>query len=285
MLIRAATVADLPAIAELQRRFDAAWFGVPEHDQNEVRESLECVDPLAEHSRLVVDGDRVLAAAWWWATDATLLVDPAVDPTPIYAELVPWFESQHGPGIEALSQDSRLVNALTARGWRHVASSFEMIRALGADWTLPQPVWPADIVVRHLRPVDSRAVHQLIYRDAGWAEVPGHPERGFDDWQQIFVTAETLPEQQVLAWRGDRLVGVAMGRIFSDGTGWVAQLAVAKDHRGQGLGRALLLEALHRRSEAGARALGLSVQAENRNALSLYLGVGLTLDREWQLYR
>lgn len=285
MPIRPATLADLPAIAELQRRYDTAWFGAPELDEAEVGESFRRVDPLAEHSRLVVDGARVIAAAWWWETSATLLVDPAVDPRPVYAEVLPWFEGQHGPAVEAVSTDRRLVEALTARGWRHVGSSFEMIRAVSPDWVLGVPLWPAGINVRDFGHDDAEAVHRLIYVDAAWAEVPGHPDRAFADWRDIFMTADTVPEQQVLAWRDDRLVGVGMGRTFADNTGWVSQLAVAKGERGQGLGRALLLESLRRRREAGARALGLSVQAENRSALSLYLGVGLGVDREWQSYR
>jgi hypothetical protein len=36
---------------------------------------------------------------------------------------------------------------------------------------------------------------------------------------------------------------------------------------------------------AGATKLGLSVQAGNRGALDLYLGAGLTIDREWLIYR
>ena len=87
-------------------------------------------------------------------------------------------------------------------------------------------------------------------------------------------------------WPGTarRLVGVALGHTFSDGAGWVAQLAVAEDHRGRGLGRALLLEALRRRVAAGATALGLSVSALNPDALRLYLDVGLVVDREWRTY-
>ena len=128
-------------------------------------------------------------------------------------------------------------------------------------------------------------MYQLIYVDAGWAEVPGHPHREFDDWRDLFITDTTVPDLQVLAWRGDRLVGVSTGRIFSDGTGWIAQLAVAKDERGNGLGRALLLDGLRRRRDAGATVLGLAVQAENRNALDLYLDAGLEIDREWMEYR
>ncbi|MDT7574370.1 MAG: hypothetical protein QOH17_703, partial [Pseudonocardiales bacterium] len=123
---------------------------------------------------------------------------------------------------------------------------------------------------------------RLIYVDAGWAEVPGHPARTYQEWREIFVTDKEDPAQQVLASRDGNLVGVAMGRLFSDGAGWVSQLAVAKPERGHGLGRALLLEALRRRMAAGATLLGLSVQGANRGALGLYLSVGLTVDREWQ---
>ena len=86
----------------------------------------------------------------------------------------------------------------------------------------------------------------------------------------------------MLAWRGDRLVGASLGRIFSDGAGWVSQLAVAQDERGRGIGKALLLETLRqRRGRAAPPSLGLGVMAHNRGALGLYLGVGLRIDREW----
>ncbi len=138
---------------------------------------------------------------------------------------------------------------------------FDLLRPVSNDWEIAEPVWPAGVETREFSPADAEAIHQLIYVDAGWAEVPGHPHREFADWQPIFITEHTRPEVQTLAWRGDRLVGVAMGRIFSDGTGWIAQLAVAKGERGRGLGRALLLDGLRRRRDAGAIMLGLSVQA------------------------
>ena len=80
-------------------------------------------------------------------------------------------------------------------------------------------------------------------------------------------------------------VGAAIGRTWSDGTGWVSQLAVAKGERGHGLGRALLLESLRRRVAGGAHSLGLSVEVVNRTALALYESVGLRIDREWMSYR
>jgi ribosomal protein S18 acetylase RimI-like enzyme len=165
-----------------------------------------------------------------------------------------------------------------------VRSAFDLIRPITPDWVLAEAVWPEGITVRDFGADDAAAVHRLIYVDAAWADVPGHHERPLDEWYGIFVTDRTVPEQQVLAWRGDRLVGIAMGRTFSDGTGWVSQLAVATDERGRGLDRALLLEALRRRHEGGATALGLRVSQANRHAIELYLGVGLAIDREWMEY-
>jgi ribosomal protein S18 acetylase RimI-like enzyme len=127
-------------------------------------------------------------------------------------------------------------------------------------------------------------VYRVIYQEAGWADVPGHGSRGLDEWRRLFV-AGVDPEQQVLAWQDGRLVGVALGKTFSDGTGWVAQVAVPRDQQGRGLGTALLGEAFGRRVSAGATRLGLGVSAANADALRLYESVGLQIDREWLLYR
>jgi ribosomal protein S18 acetylase RimI-like enzyme len=129
-----------------------------------------------------------------------------------------------------------------------------------------------------------RAWSKRTYLDASWAALPGHHLREFDEWQRIFLAGRADHEAPVLAWRGERLVGAAIGRIFSEGTGWVGQLAVAQDERGRGLGRALLLEAMRRYIAAGASSLGLGVMAENRKALRLYQDVGLEIEREWQFY-
>ena len=82
----------------------------------------------------------------------------------------------------------------------------------------------------------------------------------------------------------NRFVGVSLVRTFSDGLGWISQLAVAPSMRGRGLGRALVLESFRRLVAAGATSLGLGVMAANRGALGLYRSLGLSIDREWQLW-
>ena len=276
----AAAATDLAALTELYRRWDTARFGAPEHDADEVRETFGPEDGWDGRSRLLFDGERLVAAAWYWSGETTLLVDPEIDPAPSYAELIRWLAERHVP-LDALAADTALLDTLRAAGWVHERSSFELIRAVSAEWSPAEPSWPEGVTITDLAGADLAAVHRLIYVDAGWADVPGHPDRPFEQWREIFVTDKEAPEQQVLAWRGDRLVGASMGRIFSDGAGWVAQLAVARAERGRGLGRALLLESLRRRVAAGAVLLGLSVEAANRSAIGLYLDVGLTVDREW----
>lgn len=280
---RPATMDDLASIADLQQRFDLAWFGASEHSVEEVAEILGYADPLAEHSQVVLDGDRLIAIALRFGTDTVLTVDPQIDAAPVYQRLLPWFAERPGH-TEVLSRDEAAVAAIESAGWTHEKSAFDLIVNVTPELQLADPVWPDGVVVRDFDLAYVPAIHRLIYVDAGWADVPGHPERGLDEWKSIFITENTVPSQQVIAFRGERIVGVAMGRTWDDGTGWISQLATAKDERGRGLGRAMLLEALRRRVAAGASSLGLGVQAANRSALSLYLGVGLKIDREFRTY-
>lgn len=286
MQSRPATRADIPLACELTARSDTAWFGAPESDETEIGEHFDQVNSFDDDTRLFTDGDRVLAVALRNDIDAWFVTDPDPDATRLVADdLIDFYASFADTKMEVLDRDEVLRAALDAHGWTHRGSSFELMRAVREDWTLADPVWPDGVELRAFTVDDAAAMYHLIYVDAAWADVPGHPHRDFERWRSLFITDSTVPEQQVLAWRGDQLVGVSIGRIFSDGNGWIAQLAVARQERGHGLGRALLLESLRRRRAAGATSLGLAVQAENRKALDLYLDTGLQIDREWLEYR
>jgi ribosomal protein S18 acetylase RimI-like enzyme len=283
MELRTATREDLAEIAELQRRHDEHWFGASEHSVDEVAEFLSYAEPLSENSLLTLDASGLVAVALRFGTDTILAVDPETDAESVYRQLLPWFADRPGH-IELLSRDERAIAVVEQAGWTYYKSAYDLIVEVTPDLRLADPVWPAGVEVRDFDVADAAAIHRLIYVDAGWADVPGHPERDFEEWQRIFITDHTIPEQQVIAWRGDRIVGIAMGRTWDDGTGWVAQLATAKDERGRGLGRAMLLEALRRRVAGGATSLGLGVQATNKGALDLYLAAGLNIDREFRTY-
>lgn len=281
-----ANLDDVPAITGLQARSDTYWFGAAEQDEDEVRHGLALVEPLTERSRVARDANGAVVAAAWWMTvqDTALVVEPEHPRRQrLLDDAVSWFEASGARSVESLARDTELEQVLQARGWIYQHSSFELLRMVSQDWALAPPNWPQGVHITAMRPGDPPAVHDLIYRRARWADVPGHHERDLDQWQRIFVD-DHPPEQQVLAWDGDLLVGSAIGKAFSDGTGWVAQLAVAQDRQGCGLGRALLTQALLRRIESGAARLGLGVSADNPQALGLYQDVGLLVDREWRTY-
>lgn len=279
-MLREAASADLPALTELQRAYDTAWFGAPENDEDEVREGLD----MADVACLVMNGASCVGAGLRWRTGSSLVIHPDADSDAVQALLVPWLAEVDAPCTEVLDRETSLRAALTAAGWVYDHATFDLIRPVSPEWVLPEPKWPTGVEVRAFDNGHARALHDLIYDHAGWAEVRGHHAREFDEWHRLVIAGRTAEEAPVLAWRADQPVGTAVGRIFSDGTGWVGQLAVARSERGQGLGRALLLESFRRRIAAGAAQLGLSVVATNRAALRLYLGIGLTVEREWQTF-
>ncbi|MHB1652095.1 MAG: GNAT family N-acetyltransferase [Desulfitobacteriaceae bacterium] len=62
--------------------------------------------------------------------------------------------------------------------------------------------------------------------------------------------------------------------------GWVMDVAVTKEWRGQGLGRALLVAAENYCREAGIPYLGLAVSSHNLKALTLYESLGFAEERK-----
>jgi GNAT superfamily N-acetyltransferase len=280
MRLRPATAADLPALAAVQRSYDITWFGAPEHNEDEVCEWLELADAVS----VAESGDRAVAFGNKSRTGSALVLDPTADVAAATGLLVPWLAQVGAPDTEVLDRDDALRSALVAAGWRHQYSSFELLRRVTDQWTRAAPVWPDGVVTRPFEPGQDAQVHHLVYAEAGWADVAGHHMRDLAEWQQIFLAGRPPAERPLVAWRHGRPVGVALLRVFSDRTGWVAQLAVARGERGRGLGRALLLAAFERLVAAGATKVGLSVIATNRAALRLYLDVGLRNDREWQTF-
>lgn len=102
---------------------------------------------------------------------------------------------------------------------------------------------------------------------ADWsAEVVGRP--GFEPWNLRVVVA---PDGEVVG-------GVFV--VLSDGTGYVAKVAVRKDQRGRGLARALLADAFRVAREHGATRSELATDSRT-GALDLYLGLGMEIDDNW----
>jgi mycothiol synthase len=208
-----------------------------------------------------------------------LLVDPGDDPEPALEALVAWLGERGHHQVDSYGRDERRIAWLEANGFTHLRSFFDLRR--GIEPPLASAVWPSGAEIARYRPgEDDEAVHALIYVDAAWAEVPGHTQRSLEEWRSTL----TPDYRGWVARRDGRPIGCVAGRVFSDGRGWVEQLAVARSARGLGLGRALLLHSLAELRERGATTLALGVQGENGNALGLYRDVGFEVEREWRAY-
>jgi len=131
---RPAREADVPDLVRLQAAWDEHWFGAAEHDESEVRASLDL-----ERSRVVHRAGRVVAAAWWTSDGGSVLIDPAIEAGPAYDELLPWLARSGATTVEALDRDRELRAALRRHRWTHVRSQFELIRDASP---LPDPEWP-----------------------------------------------------------------------------------------------------------------------------------------------
>ena len=72
----------------------------------------------------------------------------------------------------------------------------------------------------------------------------------------------------------DPACGTIQGLVQSTTTGSIQNVAVVPDHRGEGLGRALLLKSLAGFRNFGLERVFLEVTADNHHAIELYRSVG-----------
>jgi mycothiol synthase len=279
-MLRPATEGDRDAVLALGVAEEAAWFGAAELSAEEVGEWIDEEGGVAP-GVVAVDGDgRIRAFASAARREAVLLADPAFT-DPLADALLPWLHAQREiVELMTFAGDGARVAAFERHGLRHRRSSFTLARPDSAG-PLPAAEFPAGIRVAPYRlGDDDEAVHRLVNVDAAWASVAGHSERDLDGWRTAMRPCRSL----FLACRDGRPVGWVAGRLLDNGRGYVSMLAVAKPERGRGLGRALLLHAFRDLQLAGARGLGLGVEADNEAALGLYRSVGLEVEREWRIY-
>ncbi len=275
-VLRPATPADRADLIALALAEDAAWSGATAVSAEEVGEFIDPYEPGVIFER---DGGVAGYAAVREGGRSILLLDPHTGPAPALEALVAWLGERGRHEVHAYARDTPRTAWLEANGFTHRSSLFDLER--GIDPPLAPAVWPDAIAVARYRPgADDAAVHALIYVDAAWGEVPGHMQRSQESWRSTLA-----PEARGwVARRDERPVGWVVGRVFSDGRGWVDQIAVARAARRLGLGRALLLHSLAELRDARATSFALGVQAANEHAVGLYRDVGFELEREWRFY-
>ncbi|MCZ2830476.1 GNAT family N-acetyltransferase [Modestobacter sp. VKM Ac-2986] len=111
----------------------------------------------------------------------------------------------------------------------------------------------------------------------------GSSERDEASWQTMFTgSASFRPDLSVLALDDGAVVAYALAYVWESDTAATGrreahygQIGVVPEHRGRGLSKAVIAEALHRAAVRDCQLAGLDVDSENGSgALGLYEGLG-----------
>jgi mycothiol synthase len=145
----------------------------------------------------------------------------------------------------------------------------------------PAAVLPEGYAIRGFAgEADEPVAYDVI--QTAFGEWPEHDPTPFPDWR-----ASTLghpgfaPELLRLLVHGEQVVGAVV--IIEEGEGWVDQLAVARAHRGRGLGMALLMDAFALVRRRGGARCGLGTDSRT-GARALYEKVGMRVRRTFGEY-
>jgi ribosomal protein S18 acetylase RimI-like enzyme len=170
---------------------------------------------------------------------------------------------------QVFGADDAARDLLRNAGYAADQHFWRMVREL--DGNEPEPNWPDGAEPRRFDPSrDEQAAHVLV-QDA-FTDIPGNVLRPFDEWRPRAYGAQFAPELATVA--GD-IAGVALAERWEGTDGYLSYLAVARDWRGRGLGRALLQGTLRKFADAGLKRGILGVNARNESATELYRSVGM----------
>jgi ribosomal protein S18 acetylase RimI-like enzyme len=182
---------------------------------------------------------------------------------------------------QSVSEHERAATALLeAEGYERRWEEWRFEIALDAEPAAPAP--PAGYAIRSVTPKsDERAAFDVIER--AFSAFPERPPRSFDGWAAtVFGRPGFAPDLLALAVRGDDVVGAVLV-TFDEGEGYVEQLAVAQEHRGRGLARALLQHAFGVTWRRGGRVCALSTDSRT-GARGLYEHVGMRVRTTYYEY-
>lgn len=237
-------------------------------------------DGTASRAGRDAKGALVAAAAVRPTTDGegamvTVLVDPEVRPRGYAAELLDWgleeAARRDGPvTVETESLTPAQEELFAARGLAQVFA--EDVMRIDLTQPVPAAVWPPGTTL--LEWTAGTAPRFFAVYEAAFRERPGFPGMPAEEWiSDVADDEEFRPGWSVLA----EVPGLGDAGFVTGAVGWIVQVGVRPAARGNGLGAALIREALGRMISAGAVEAWLDVNVDNA-AIGLYRRLGFRVD-------
>jgi mycothiol synthase len=275
--LREAAQDDADGILAVGIARDIADVGAPDWSLEDVREEMGEAGPGGAVVVENADG-RIVAFAMISGEDGRANVHPDATGRGIGAHLRDWLVAHaREAGRSELrhpvfGSDDAARELLSAGGFEVDQRYWRMARDL--DGAEPAPVWPEGITPRAFEAAtDERPAHELV--EEAFTDISGNVSRPFDEWRPRAFGEQFAPELATVA--GD-MAGVALAERWEDDTGYLSYLAVARDWRGRGLGRALLQATLRNFADAGLKRGVLSVNGRNESATELYRSAGMHVE-------
>ena len=239
---------------------------------------------LTNDSILVFDGQRMTAEAEVFkGRRAEVMVHPDAWGRGIGTWLLGWTERRAraaGGTLVGQTVPDTLVTAIDLFG-RHG------YHAMWTSWVLEialeaaphQPELPPGFTLRPFVPGrDDHPVYEVVER--AFSEWPDRAATSFEDWHASTVGRQGFdPALLFVVDHQDEPVGVGFC-IDAGADGWVQSLAVAREHRGEGLARGLLQRAFVEFHNRGRSRVQLSTDSRT-GSLGLYEHVGMHVVRSY----
>jgi mycothiol synthase len=290
--IRAPRPSDAERVTALVVAFDVEEYGAPDFELDDLLADWRSTGLDLERDAWVAElADRTLAAyaALHFNENAEVYVDHASRGLGIGSELLRRSEERAvaraepgrrvlvGQALSSVNQAGRQL--LTRAGYEEVRTYWRMTVPLASLPDSPPP--PDGVVIRTFdRERDARATYAVVAA-AFEDNVRRRPFEPFEEWVAHEIERKAFdPTLWLVAERSGEIVGAVTCPDYAT-EAWVRQLAVAREARGRGIGKALLLSAFAEFRRRGRTEGALVVDSWNRTgAKALYESLGMRPERE-----
>jgi mycothiol synthase len=282
---RPCAIGDAEAAYEVVAALELDLDGQVEVDPEDIVTdwSSPAVD-LRFQSLAVLDAERIAAWALVKRGRAQVWVQPTSRGRGLGAALLTWTEDaarwQAWSDLFQITSDNDRAAASLLE--RHTYTKLGTAWILRTELTGPlprtPPTLPSGYRFAEFSSDDEPGLYEVV--ETAFRDIPTQRAQTFEEWSShILARSDFDPSLVTIVAHGHEPVGTAVGFILGD-EGWVEQLAVARAHRRQGLGRSLLQESFRRFRERGLERAGLSTNSET-GALGLYERAGLAIARSY----